>query len=375
MSVYYNAFNLFGKNSYDDYKLIVTHFEGDQGESDSYLGMEPIYSDSANGTVRRDYGARFNNVATPRITVMKSDGSDFTVDEVRKFLKWTTGSRKNSYLELCEWDEIANVWAPKFRFLGRTTMAYQQKLDARTVGLIIEFTTVSPFAFSPVQTITQPIYGQADITIQHDTDDIDTLIYLDTTFTNTNGDSLKIYNAVLDETTIVNNLVANEKIYMSSNEFITSDQPAKTFGSDFNYVYPRFGYGADVLQITGNGVIEFQYIYYIKLGDMTIDVNVSNNGINCDGTTSGGGEVIVVGEVSWDKITEKPDLYTKSEIDTMLKGIVSREVYTKSEIDSMLENFVSDDVYTKSEIDTLMSTIQVNIDEEELNAVLKEILA
>ena len=264
LSVYYPSFNLLGKNSYDDYKLIVTHFEGDQGETDAFLGMEPVYSDSADGTRRIDYGAKFSNVAVPRITVMKSDGTDFTVEEVRKVLKWTTGSRKNSYLELCEWDEKTNAWKSKFRFLGRTTMAYQQKLDARTVGIIIEFTTVSPFAYSPIQTITKTINGTTEITIQHDTDDIDTLIYLDTTFQNSTGNSLKIYNPTLEETTEVANLVANEKINLSSNGFITSDKPTKTFGTDFNHVYPRFGYGADTLQVTGNGTITFQYIYYIN---------------------------------------------------------------------------------------------------------------
>ena len=75
LSVYYPSFNLLGKNSYDDYKLIVTHFEGDQGETDAFLGMEPVYSDSADGTRRIDYGAKFSNVAVPRITVMKSSSS------------------------------------------------------------------------------------------------------------------------------------------------------------------------------------------------------------------------------------------------------------------------------------------------------------
>ena len=149
MSVYHPSFNLLGKNSHDDYNLIVAHFDADNGEHDTWLGMDPIYSESSCGTRRIDYGAKFNDVAKPRITLVKSDLSDFTAQEVKDFLKWTTGHRQNSYLELCEWNESEDIWISKFRFLGRTTSAYQQKLDSRTIGLVIEFTTVSPFAYSP----------------------------------------------------------------------------------------------------------------------------------------------------------------------------------------------------------------------------------
>lgn len=289
MSVYYPSFNFLNKNSYDDFNLIVSHFDGDQGESDTWLGMDPIYSDSSDGTKRHDYGAKFNSVATPKITVIKADGTDFTTQEVRQFLKWTTGSRKNSYLELCEWNENADTWETKFRFLGRTTKAYQQKLDARTIGLIIEFTTISPFAYSPLMSCEYEINGTQEIIIEHDTDDLDTLIGLDVSFNNTSGDSLVIYNETLGESTEISNLVVNEVVTLDSNGFIKSDKPGRIFGNDFNYVFPRFGYGADVLSVTGHGTIKFEYIYFIKIGDCAIDVDVSGGCINCNGPGAGTG--------------------------------------------------------------------------------------
>ena len=355
MSVYYPSFNFLSKNSYDDYHLVVTHFDADQGESDAWLGMDPIYSDSADGTKRLDYGAKFNSVVSPRITVIKSDGTDFTRSEVRQFLKWTTGSRKNSYLELCEWNESENKWEAKFRLLGRTTKAYQQKLDARTIGLIIEFTTISPFAYSPVMSCEYEINGTQEIIIEHDTDDLDTLIGLDVSFNNTSGNSLVIYNEALDESTEIGNLAINETVTLDSNGFIKSDKPTRIFGNDFNYVFPRFGYGADVLSVTGHGTVKFEYIYFIKIGDCAIDVDVSGGGMSCNDPSSGGssGGTIVVEELSWDKITNKP---------TTVSGYSITDVYTKEQ------------TYSRGEIDDLIASIQVEIDEEELMAMLQEIL-
>ena len=301
MSSYYPSFNLFEKNSYDDYGLVVTHFEADDGESDTFLGMDPIYSDRPDGTRRIDYGAKFNSVIVSKISVIKSDGTDFSVLEVRNFLKWTTGSRKNSFLELCEWDEATSAWSPKFRLLGRTTAAYQQKLDARTVGLIIEFTTVSPFAFSPVQTISREISGSETFIIENETDDIDTPIYLNVRFENSKSGDLIIRNETIIERidedlknsleatkrlyTKVTGLVDNEIITLDSNLIITSDQPAKTtFGNTFNFVYPQLTAGTNRLTVEGNGTITMDYVYCMKIGDHPLDVDTSSANATCDCT-------------------------------------------------------------------------------------------
>ena len=291
MSVYHPSFNLLGRNSHDDYNLIVTHFDADNGECDTWLGMDPIYSESANGVKRLDYGARFNSVITLKITLIKSDGSDFTTQDVRNFLKWTTGHRQNSYLELCEWNEDNGAWESKFRFLGRTTSAYQQKLDSRTIGLVIEFTTVSPFAYSPVQTIGAKIDGEVIIETPHDSDDLDTPIYLNVEFTNAgeNQSSLSIVSDIMQEATEVSGLLINETITLDSNGFIMSDA-GRILGSDFNYIFPIIGYKdnmrkANKIKVTGHGNIVLKYVYFIKIGDCTIDSEISNGSLcGCTGS-------------------------------------------------------------------------------------------
>lgn len=277
MSVYHPSFNFLNKNSYDDYNLIVSHFDGDQGESDTWLGMDPIYSDSADGTRRIDYGAKFNSVAAPKITVIKPDGTDFTDTEVRQFLKWMTGSRKNSYLELCNLDETTGKWEVKFRFLGRVTKAYQQKLDARTIGLIVEFTTVSPFAYSPVQTVEMDLDGsEVIVELPHDSDDLDTLINVNMIFTNgNNNNTLSVSSDVMPQATEISGLLEGETITLSSNGFIVSDAGRILGENRFNYIFPKIGYAGDMtkvdtLKVVGNGHITFQYIYFIKIGDCVI---------------------------------------------------------------------------------------------------------
>ena len=145
MSSYYPSFNYMGINSLKDKNLIVVHFDADNGEHDTFLGMDSIYSDKYDGSCRFDYGAKFNSVALIKITVVKSCIEDFTVAEVRDFLRWTTGVRKTSFLDLMIGDNV------ECSFLGRVVNAYQHKIDARTVGMSIEFESVSPWAYSPLQ--------------------------------------------------------------------------------------------------------------------------------------------------------------------------------------------------------------------------------
>ena len=104
MSSYYPSFSYKGFNSLKDKNLMVSAFDADQGEADTYLSMDCIYTDKYDGTRRLDYGAKFNSVAVIKISVIKANKRDFTVSEVRDFLKWTTGSRLNSYLDLTFFD-------------------------------------------------------------------------------------------------------------------------------------------------------------------------------------------------------------------------------------------------------------------------------
>lgn len=401
MSSYYPSFNYIAPNgvvynSYKDKKLIVTHFEsGDDGEMDTFLGMEPVYADNTYGTRRFDYGAKYVDVAVIRISVMKANGKDFTVAEVRDFLRWTTGSRKTSYLDLVDGEEVI------VSFLGRITKVYQQKLDARTIGFVIEHTSVSPYAYSPIQYATC-YFGEdlaidvdgivykknkdlivddgivindrellfnitndgvvclgysVNMKIDNDTDDLSDYIYMDVEFRNVSSDHLIIKNQTLyaksrheDGMTQINDIGNHEKITLSSGQFITSSN-GRAFGNSFNFVWPKLlpGVNEFVISSNGDGMVNFSYRYPIKIGDCAMDLDVygeclcdgdhSDNSNNNSGSTSG--------PVTWGSIIGKP---------------------------STIRGYGITDAYTITEVNEKLSDVGVYINEDDLNEMLDDVL-
>lgn len=160
MSAYYPNFTYLGKNSADEGFIIVA-FDPDDGFMDTFLGMDQVYEDYYDGTKKFLYGTRYNTSATISITIIKADGSDFTMLDNRRVLKWLTGSRTASWLDLCLHKEPNEkgelVWKPVYSFLGTVTTPQQYKLDGRVVGLSFEFASLSPWAYSVPQEFNRSI--------------------------------------------------------------------------------------------------------------------------------------------------------------------------------------------------------------------------
>lgn len=461
MSSYYPRFKYLGINSQDKNLIVVNLDGGDSGEADTFLGMEPIYTENASGTQRLDYGARFNNVAVIKITTIKQDGSDFSVQNTRDCLKWITGSRVTSPLDLVDYtneefeknherrsltndgkteckieeqvEDVFSVYIDKtevpkdnwtfdkdsktvivdvplldgrsviinyskimFTFIGRVTNAWHYKMDARTVGITFEFTSISPWAYSPVKTITETIdeahdNGKKQISLPNDSDDVDTPVYMKTTFVNKGvspNNYLFLTNNFTGEKTEIRNLVNNETIIIDSNQMITSEgNPTRVFGSDFNFVFPCLKYnknlqsGDNTFTVEGIGDIKFEYVVPIKAGDCVMDVSSKADPI-CDEAG-----YIQIDTLSWSRISDKPKNLSEyglsgevnEKIDEALtnyctQSYINGNYYTKDEIDTILKDFVSEDVYTKGEIDAILSSAKVEIDEIELNKMLAEVL-
>lgn len=464
MSSYHSSFEYLNEKS-TDYGWIITHFDTDSGETDGYLSQDQVYTDSYNGTKRTLYGTRYNTVANVKITVIKQDGTDFSLLECRKAYRWLTGNPEASWMNLYVGDDNE----PKYRLLCTIQDVKPQKLDARTIGLNIYCESLSPWAYSPQITLTESISGTKTIIIDNGSDDLYTPVYLKTIYKNTSGKSLKIANSTTGETTEVTNLAVNEIITLDNNMMITSDKPSKVFGNSFNFVWPRLKGGTNNLSVNGTGSLTLEYYYPIKMGDCAIDINsVSNPICNEDGE-------IILDTLDWNRISNTPttlsgygitdaysisSVYNKSEIDrkisdvfseaksaaslasdlsseltrnyydkndiddkltnlnipeqsslswddiknkpTTVSGFQITDVYTKDEIDQRLKNISSSensgvqidtiswykvldtpttisgygvtDVYNKTEIDTMLSSTTINIDEDELNAMLAEVL-
>lgn len=399
MSSYYPSFSYKGCNSLKDKSLLVVAFDPDQGEKETFLSVDPIYTDNPYGIRRLDYGAKYNSVAVIKISVIKTNRTDFTVADVRDFLKWTTGTCQNSYLDLLIGDAV------KFSFLGRFTNAYQQKMDARTIGMSLEFTSVSPWAFSPEQKFSTA-FGQSlhidngtvfktgqdlavsnagvltngigaafninndDIVyidnsimlpINNESDDLYSPVFLNTKIINTNSDEIIIKNETIyemtdgvDGLTELQNILDGEVVDLTSEQMILSDAPNRIFGNSFNFIWPKLIPGINKLVVSGSGqgIIEFNYRYPIKIGDCAIDV-YTGGGEDCycpDNTT--------YGTISWDDIADTP---------TTLGGYGITDAYTITEVDTKIENIEISGGGGGTIGD-------LKIDEAELNQMLDDVL-
>ena len=339
MSSYHTQIRYLNKRSANE-GFIIASFEPDNGFTDTFLGMDQVTEDYYDGTKKFFYGNRFNTTATISITLIKADGTDFTLNDNRRLLKWLTGSRTASWLDLYSEDEIV------YSFLGNFTTSQQYKSDGRVIGAQVEFSSLTPWAFSAPQefecTIGQlmnvlennddvvlikldaggdaldtqyqfGIYvdGNDNIlcpdssakshfmfdetdgavyidnafraTIDNQSDDLYTYTYLDIDYQNKNGTHIVINNDTLGEVTRIDNVSVNENIQISSKQFIISSIPNKLFGDNFNFVWPRLqpGFNDFVIDGNGNGYAKFTYRYPIKVGDCAIDIETRGGSAYC----------------------------------------------------------------------------------------------
>lgn len=330
MAIYHPKISFHGQTNYD-LELIVSTFNPDNGEVDSYLDMEPVYTDSYDGTIRTDYGAKYKSVATPSITFIEVNGSDINPYKVRNVLRWLTGSRKNSWMDVCDKDgEIV------CSYLGRFTDVKLQKEDARVIGIVAYFTSVSPWAYSKVQSpVVVNVNGETEFAIDNLSDDLYSYVYPKVSFKNgknqnrfsiTNstiveGDAIEHFigdgekkeykldnyfyndgsvtvdgnkitqykynkdtgnlefdiapsrgslieiNSKIRNRASFSNLQQEEVITIDNNFVVYSDNDKRIFDDDFNFVFPRLIPGTNRFFADGVGLLTLEFRYPMKVAD------------------------------------------------------------------------------------------------------------
>lgn len=397
MSYYYNSFTYKDTNSLKDKGLIIVSFEPDDGFVDTFLSMDSIQEDSFDNTFKFDYGAKYNKSATIDITMIKCNKQDISLSEFRSLAKWLTGARLNSWL-----DVYVNKEEPSFSFLGKVTDFQQYKMDGRTIGVKLTFTSASPWAYSTPQNL-QCYFGQKlhvnengvlymdeqypdldtdedgalyvadvedynyfellndgtvyipnvrNIEIDNDSDDLYSYTYLDTEIKNVDSQHIIIDNNTLDEQTYIYNINKNENINLHSKQFIMSDNPGRTvFGDDFSFTWPRLASGVNDMTVSGSGecTVDFTYRYPMKVGDCTMDIKTYGSD-TCDECPGGANWD---GVINWEDIIGTP---------TTLGGYGITDAYTTTEVDEKIDN-----------IECTGGSGSVDIDEEELDNALSEL--
>lgn len=330
MAIYHPKISFHGQTNYD-LELIVSTFNPDNGEVDSYLDMEPVYTDSYDGTMRTDYGAKYKSVATPSITFIEVNGSDINPYKVRNVLRWLTGSRNNSWMDVCDKDgEVV------CSYLGRFTDVKLQKEDARVIGIVAYFTSVSPWAYSKVQSpVVVNVNGETEFAIDNLSDDLYSYVYPKVSFKNgKNQNRFSITNSTIVEGNAIehfigdgekkeykldnyfyndgsvtidgnktiqykynkdtgniefdiapsrgslieinskirnrasfSNLQQEEVITIDNNFVVYSDNDKRIFDDDFNFVFPRLIPGTNRFFADGVGLLTLEFRYPMKVAD------------------------------------------------------------------------------------------------------------
>ena len=318
---------IYNKFSSLDFNLITClSFDGDNGETNTYLNREAVASENYRGDLRRVHNYKYNEILAPVITFIKEDYEDFTMDEHRKILKWLTSKDTASFLTVYHDDSEVIT----YEILGAFTEIQTYKLsNGRIVGITATFESVTPWAFSSLHTITKNVSDPADaiITIQLETDDPQTPVYPRITiqqnsdtniieinrvltdkdrwiegsvFKNINNDkyywvdsegvkhisdtddsgfettSVSITNAYTDEDnvtylfdTVVKNNIKEEMITMDgANRVILSSRANdRIFGNDFDWKWIPLYDGENNLSFVGNCIVTIEWREPIKCGD------------------------------------------------------------------------------------------------------------
>lgn len=311
-----------GYSSIDFDVLCDCAFDSENGEVSSFLNREAVASESYRGDFRRIHNFKYNEFFAPKFTFVKNDFSDFSADEYRRLVSWLTSKSTTSVLTAYR-DDSEVV---EFEIIGGWGEIQPYKLaNHRTVGVTAVFESVSPYAYSPIKTLTQTITQPTIINIKCNTDDwespvypritikqsnnivvnatgemvstifdndnyIDgTVYYYNGTFywkaTDENGQmvsytnsvnnskfyttSVMLYNETTNVKTYIKGNAANETIIIDgANKLVATENNARSvLGNDFAWEWLPLVSGDNSIRIVGNCTITMEWREPIKLGE------------------------------------------------------------------------------------------------------------
>ena len=171
---------VFNKLSSDEFDVTLhCNFDGNAGTTSSFLNRDNIHTEHYDGR-RVIYKTKYNEVLTPRFTIIKQDFSDFSDIENRKILSWLTSSDKPTWLEVYTDDGEAFSW----RCFGNIINIEQYKLgSARVVGYEFEMETTHPYAWSPTHEIIKGHSDETTFDLTCNSDEYNKVLYPKVTIT------------------------------------------------------------------------------------------------------------------------------------------------------------------------------------------------
>jgi len=265
-------FNNYSSVDFPTFTLLTClSFDTTTGENNTFLTREAVASESFNGKFKNTSRYKYTENLTLKITFIKEGFGDFTFDEARKVLSWLTSKDTPSFLDV--YDDIYSE-AIVYSVLGGFTNIQSYKLGSgRTVGFIADFESISPFAYSPINTFRRTITAPTTFTITCDNDDT-SYVYPCVTVKH-NGTSVEIKNSTTNTITAVRNSVAGETVTIDgANKLIYSSRTDRTFGTDFGtydnlnqWVWLPLADGENTITVTGNCELTIEWRCVRKVGE------------------------------------------------------------------------------------------------------------
>lgn len=300
--------------------------DSDNGESSSFLNRESVASESYDGRYKRIHRLKYTETFSPKFTFMKSNFSDFSMEDVRAVLKWITSKDTTALLEV--YYDDSNVVS--FASIGGFVEPQLHKIsNNRTIAITAVWDSISPFALSDLYTVTKTISSAIDnkITIDINTDDnkpvypriiikhngsvvnipsgtvynalsdmVDNTVYFNgvtyywktalstdpvyfhssTTNPNLSTTSVRFKNThtdlfnqskVLSSVVVKNNNTTEQIVLDGANKIISSDSVRRIFGNDFNQQWLELYDGKNEITIEGNCEVTLSWREARKVGE------------------------------------------------------------------------------------------------------------
>ncbi len=170
------VYNNFDINEYLNQLTVILDvaFDSDNGEMSSFLNRSAVASESFDGRYKNTIRYKYDELFSPRFTIVKKDFSDFSQSEVRQVLKFLTQTDKPAMLEVSYDKEHENIVSEDRDFCaigGFTTIDTYKLANNRTVGILATFEAITPFAMSKLYTMPIDASTNYKATIEIDTDD------------------------------------------------------------------------------------------------------------------------------------------------------------------------------------------------------------
>lgn len=142
-------------------------FDSDNGETSTFLNRSAVATESHDGRYKNTTKYKYDELFSPKFTIVKKDFSDFSQSEVRHVLKYLTQTDKPALLEVFVDDSNTVDWCA----IGGWTEINTYKLaNNRTVGIVATFEATTPYAMSDIEPVDKIISNNNKV-FPIDTDD------------------------------------------------------------------------------------------------------------------------------------------------------------------------------------------------------------